>query len=55
MAEFPDGIKFTVRCLAGGAHDLSTWIGEFATMAEAVNSAQNQAAKQADIQNRFRV
>jgi hypothetical protein len=46
LADRPEGINYTVRCLDGGAHDRSTWCGEFATMAEAVEAAKARATGQ---------
>ena len=43
MASFPEGIKYTVRCLDGGAHDRSTWIGQFPSMTEAIEAAKDRA------------
>jgi hypothetical protein len=46
LADRPEGINYTVRCLDGGAHDRSTWCGEFATLAEAVAGAKARANQQ---------
>ena len=46
FADRPEGMNYTVRCLDGGAHDRSTWCGEFATLAEAVQAAKARAGQQ---------
>ena len=46
LAERPEGINYTVRCLDGGAHDRSTWCGEYATLAEAIEGAKARAGQQ---------
>lgn len=45
MAQFPTGVSYTVRCLDGGAHDRSTWCGEFASLKAAVQAAKQRAGR----------
>lgn len=45
-ASWPSGVKFTLRCLDGGAWDRSTVWGTFATLEEAVDFAKNKKLPQ---------
>lgn len=49
MATFPTGTKYTVRCLDGGVHDRSTWIGEYASLEQAVEAAKSRMCDQGQI------
>ncbi|WP_439126188.1 MAG: hypothetical protein ACNJA3_27870 (plasmid) [Pseudomonas rhizophila] len=40
FAEFPDGVRYDVRCLDGGAWDRSTWWGSSGSLDEAVKLAE---------------
>jgi len=46
LADRPEGINYTVRCLDGGAHDRSTWFGEYAPLEEAIAGATVRVAGQ---------
>lgn len=39
IAHFPEGVRFDVRCLDGGAWDRSTWWGSFSDLRSAVACA----------------
>jgi hypothetical protein len=42
--QWPEGIRYDVRCLDGGAWDRSTWRGSFETLADAVGFAKALAS-----------
>lgn len=44
QAQWPEGVRYTVRCLDGGAWDRSTWWGSFGSMAEALQCAEHGPA-----------
>lgn len=41
LAAWPEGIRYDVRCLDGGCWDRSTGLGQFKTMSEALQFAEN--------------
>jgi hypothetical protein len=40
LESWPNGTRYDVRCLDGGAWDRSTWWGSFATLIEAIERAK---------------
>lgn len=43
MPSFPDGIRYTVQCLNGGAWDRPTFLGIFSNLEDAVKCAMNES------------
>lgn len=41
LEAWPNGVRYDIRCLDGGAWDRSTWKGSYATLDEAMQAVQN--------------